>query len=323
MSEVLCLTIRFLDSLPGFHGRADGGGPEWPPSPLRLFQALVDAAADHWRTRQFDDYARPALSWFEKLAAPTVLAPAHHVGVPIRIAVPNNDLDVWATPLSKGLEPKKQPNALKTMKTVRPTHLLSGDAVHYLYPLPDGNCPHFEVLSAAARSVTHLGWGIDMAAGSATILSDDEAAKLSGERWSAAADGAGTPLRVPIDGTLGNLSRKHEAFLNRLSDEGFKPVPPLTAFRVVSYRRTTDTAARLAFVPFRIVSVEPDGKNPAFDTTRQARDVAAMVRNAAGRVYAAEDGASFVHGHDPAVAGKPAKGIGADVRMSFPPAADR
>jgi CRISPR-associated protein Csb2 len=44
-----------------------------------------------------------------------------------------------------------------------------------------------------------------------------------------------------------------------------------------------------------------------------------MARHAAGMVYAAVDAARFVHGHDPVDAGKPAKGDGADVRLSFLP----
>ena len=42
MPSQFCLTFRMLDLR--FHGRGDGGAPEWPPSPLRAFQALVCAA---------------------------------------------------------------------------------------------------------------------------------------------------------------------------------------------------------------------------------------------------------------------------------------
>ena len=43
MSEFLCISIRFLDR--EFHGRNESGEAEWPPSPLRLFEALIAAAA--------------------------------------------------------------------------------------------------------------------------------------------------------------------------------------------------------------------------------------------------------------------------------------
>jgi CRISPR-associated protein Csb2 len=39
MTYYLCISVSFLDSL--FHGKADGDEPEWPPSPLRIFQALL------------------------------------------------------------------------------------------------------------------------------------------------------------------------------------------------------------------------------------------------------------------------------------------
>ena len=43
MSRHLVLSFRFLS--PWFHGRGDEDAPEWPPSPLRAFQAVVAAAA--------------------------------------------------------------------------------------------------------------------------------------------------------------------------------------------------------------------------------------------------------------------------------------
>src|SRR3954451_21123742 len=55
--------------------------------------------------------------------------------------------------------------------------------------------------------------------------------RLEGERWFPTTL-AGTPLRVPIPGTLEALMIKHQAFLNRLGPDGFRPVPPLTAFGV-------------------------------------------------------------------------------------------
>ena len=44
MFEHLRISVRFLHG--EFHGRGDNGESELPPSPLRLFQALTNAAAD-------------------------------------------------------------------------------------------------------------------------------------------------------------------------------------------------------------------------------------------------------------------------------------
>lgn len=290
MLNYLCVSVTFLDPLPAFHGRGDAGEPEWPPSPLRVFQALVAAAASRWRATQFQEYAQPALEWLQRQVASIIVAPSHHVGVPVRIAVPNNDLDVVATAWTKGQEPKKQPNELKTMKTVRPTRLLVNKddpaTVHYLLPLADGSCPHLDVLTAAARSMTHLGWGIDMVAANAAVMSEADADQLPGERWRPVQDSSATGYRVPVPGTLDALVQKHQAFLNRIErdakgNESFKPVPPLSAFRVVSYRRSTDPPARpfSAFAFYR-----PDADKRRFFPATLAIAVAGMVRCLTGKM---------------------------------------
>jgi CRISPR-associated protein Csb2 len=297
MTNSLCFTIRFLR--PYCHGCGDGDNPEWPPSPLRFFQALIAASAARWNERLKLAFAVPALAWLEAQPHPILVCPEHRVGTPFRTAVPNNDLDVWAGPISKGKEPKKQPNELKTMKTVRPTHL-AGDAVHFLYPLlPDG-CPHFEVLKTAACCITHLGWGVDMVVGSAVILTEGDAAKLQGQRWRPTSDGVGTTLRVPKPGSLDALMAKHEAFLNRITQDGFRPVPPLTVFDTVSYRCESDVLPRPT-VSFGLLKLDASGYR-AFETARRCRDVAAWARHAVAAVcdgWPFDQGEikGFVHGH--------------------------
>lgn len=242
MSQVLCVTIRFLDPVPSFHGKGDGDEPEWPPSPLRLFQALVDAAASRWRESKFGEYAQPFLVWLERLGRPEIVAPAHHYGMPFRLSGPNNDMDAPARKWVKGEETIKphRPMDLRTMKAVHPTHIRIGDgkhcdALHYLFALPGGKNEYLEVLQATAQSITHLGWGIDMAVGDAAVIPVEETAKLKGVRWRPSPVG-GTPLRVPKQGTLEDLIRKHTDFLGRVTKAGFRPVSPLRVFDVVRYR---------------------------------------------------------------------------------------
>jgi CRISPR-associated protein Csb2 len=290
MPDNLCFTVRFTQ--PCCHGRRDGGEPEWPPSPLRLFQALVAASAARWNERQRLAYAVPALQWLEKRPCSVIVGPHHCSGLPFRIAVPNNDLDVWAGPLCKGKVPKKQPAELKTMKDIRPTHL-SGEAVHYLYPLPEGSCPHREVLKAAARSITHLGWGIDMVVADADVITEADAAKLPGHRWRVVPSG-GVPLRVPKAGTLDDLVRKHAAFLSRLSAEGFKPVPPLACFDLVRYHSPTADGGSSPSRPIAAFeihrTIEDQEAHPGrsrfrpFHPVRSVATVAGMVRCAAGKI---------------------------------------
>lgn len=242
MPNNLVFSVRFLQSRS--HGRGDGGEPEWPPSPLRLLQALVAASASRWNERQQLDYAKPALQWLELLPAPTIVAAT---GIPSQVRtqfyVPDNTTEMLVPAWKKG-EVDKAPK--RTEKVVRPVHLL-GDSLHYLFALPDGPCEHLEVLQAAARSITHLGWGIDMAVGDASTITETEAAELEGERWTPSRAGR-VSLRVPKQGTLADLMRKHTDFLNRVSSDGFRPVPPLRMFDVVQYRSQCDAAPN----PFRL-----------------------------------------------------------------------
>ena len=293
MISSFCITVRYLQPLS--HGRGDGGEPEWPPSPLRMVQALVAAAAGRWNERTRLDHAVSALKWLEQRQPPIVVAASGLASaVKCQFYVPDNTADLVVPAWSRGDVTKQ---VKRTEKVVRPTHL-AGDAVHYLFPLADG-CPHFDALREAARSITHLGWGIDMVAGDAAILSEDEVAKLSGEVWRPSQDSHGTALRVPITGTLDALMAKHEAFLSRLTSDGFKPVPPLAAFDVVHYRRATDPVAR-PFAAFSILKPDASG-NRAFDTARRCREVAGWIRHATGSVcegwpFGSIEG--FVHGHD-------------------------
>ena len=275
MSTYFCLTVRFLQ--PYYHGRADGAEPEWPPSPLRVFQALTAAAANRWRDAQFHDHPVPALQWLEKLPTPLVVA---SVGQPAkskyRLYVPDNVFDKVAKSWCGGGESSIAD--YRTEKDVRPI-CLKGEAVHYLFPLADDGCPHLELLSTAARSITHLGWGIDMVTANASTITEEEAAKLSGEHWRPVRGTSAGDYRVPIEGTLNGLIRKHDSFLNRLGpDNSFKPVPPLSEFRVVGYRRVTDPVQR-PYVAYRLWHPEED-RMAYFPATR-AVTAAGMIRHAA------------------------------------------
>jgi CRISPR-associated protein Csb2 len=306
MPDNFHLKVTFLDA--AFHGRGGAGKPEWPPSPLRVFQALVAAAASRWREPQFSDQAVPALEWLERLAPPDVVAP---VGKPTssayRLYVPNNAADLVAVAWARG-NPEASIAEHRVEKDVRPTRLVGGDCVHYHWDLPETMPPHvagfLETLAAAARSITHLGWGIDMVAANAAVISEADADKLPGERWRSVEDASANGYRVPIPGTLAALMQKHQAFLNRIErdaqgNESFNPVPPLSAFRVrvVGYRRATDVPGR-PHVAFKLL--HPEFERLAWFSTTRANCVAAMTRHAtANAAHQQPQGwvDSYVHGH--------------------------
>jgi CRISPR-associated protein Csb2 len=331
MPSYLCITVRFLD--PAFHGRRDGAAPEWPPSPLRLFQALVAAAAARWDQRQRVEYAKPALEWLERQPPPTIVAPPGVEGAAYRLSVPNNALDIVARAWARGNESNKgdaSPATHRVLKTVRPTRLPEGSAVHYLWPLPAPTPPavaeFIATLSAAARSVVALGWGIDLIAADGRLLTREEVDELPGERWRESLDGSAVEYRVPREGTLARLLDRHELFLTRVSLDSRRavPVPPLTAFRVVGYRRATDVAGR-PFAAFAVLRPDASGFRP-FDPPRWAAAVAGMVRHAVAKVarrtrpfgWTDADINTFVHGHTPDGTDR-VRGEAADRRLAYLP----
>ena len=302
MGSHFCLSVRFLDAM--FHGRSDGDNAEWPPSPLRLFQALVAAAARR-NAGELAAGARSALKWLEQKKAPVMIAPAGITGLGYSISVPNNAMDIVARAWSKGNESSKgdaNPATHRTMKFVRPV-LLEGDTTHYIWRLPDLSEQVLEdvrLLSETATSVVALGWGLDLTIGRGALLSDREMDSLPGERWLPAKASEGKGLRVPVEGTLEDILRRHRGFRERLGPSGFVPPPLLSFYTTVDYRRATDPPVR-PLVAFSLLRPNANGYRP-FDSARGGLRVAGMTRSAVKT--AAEQSewpeskiASFVLGH--------------------------
>lgn len=281
MSFHFCLSLRFLD--PAFHGRGDGDQIEWPPAPLRAFQALVTAAARR-HGGELETRSRSALKWLETQSPPVVICPSAILGSGYQLSVPNNAMDIVARAWSRGSETSSgdaNPATHRTMKAVRPM-LLSGDAVHYIWqvsePCGDEINHHIRVLSEIAGSVVALGWGIDMVVGHGGTLSMEQSGSLAGERWIPAASG-NRGLRVPIDGTLSDLIHRYAGFLRRLGPDGFVAPPPLSAYKKIEYRLATAPAPR-SVAAFSLLRLDASGFQ-SFGTARRALAVAGMTRGAA------------------------------------------
>ena len=346
MSSHFCLSVTLLNA--EFHGYRDDGMPEWPPSPLRAFQALVAAAAVRWREPQFGTYAAPALEWLEGLDPPEILAPVGRTAsLPYRLYVPNNAGDLVTKAWASG-STEASIATHRTEKDVRPTYLVGGDVftggntVWFVWRLPAD--PSAEVgefiarLSTAARSLTHLGWGIDMTASHARLLPEQEVVALFSdgrlERWSPGA--AGTPLRVPqaktAQGpkTFHSLVRRHEAFTRRMTGGKPQDVPSFTTFATICYRRNIDMDPRplAAFEIWKPLDELADlaaGKSKfrPFDTVRWAPAVAGMVRHATGIAahqadWPIEQINRLIHGHTPDGTAQD-RGEAADGRLSYLP----
>src|SRR5712692_11692388 len=83
MSSALVISVRLQD------GRYHGAG-DWPPSPARLFQALVAGAG---LSGPLQREVRDALEWLERRPPPLVGAPLPRRGQRVMFYMPNNDLD--------------------------------------------------------------------------------------------------------------------------------------------------------------------------------------------------------------------------------------
>ncbi len=249
MNTTLGLSIRFLQPYPLFHGTRDAGEAEWPPSPMRVFQALLNAACLRMRGKPLAPEVRNALHVMEVLR-PHVVAPVATLStIGHRAYVPHNHADLVTAAWHRGnneasiathrVEKDHRPMRIEVVGDELPT-------VHYLYSLDATNADPQTLLDAirpSVRSIHCLGWGIDQVVADVLLIGEAQSAQLLGERYAPSARG-GTPLRAPRKGSLDALHARHDRFLNRLTEGDWTPVPPLTAVDHVRYRRATDPFPR-------------------------------------------------------------------------------
>ncbi|MGY3454088.1 type I-G CRISPR-associated protein Csb2 [Bradyrhizobium sp. USDA 4353] len=194
MPRALLLSVRFHDDR--YHGR-----PEWPPSPARLFQALVAGAASGRHLAAED---RAALAWLEQRPAPIIAAPVKRDGRGFTNYVPNNDLD------AVGRDPNRI-SEIRAGKLIRP--LLFDSAVDLLYAWEvDDDGVHAHQLCAIAERLYQLGRGVDMAWARGEIVTADEAElRLSQHGRTVYRPGTGEDgivLASPQSGSLMSLERR-------------------------------------------------------------------------------------------------------------------
>ncbi len=232
MSRSLLIAVRFQEGR--YHGRDDGfeGENGWPPSPSRLFQAFVAAAADGAGIPEEDGRA---LRWLESLDPPRIAAPAVRRGRPVKLYVPNNDLDsVDADPARVG--------EIRVLKRWQPCFFDSGESVLYVWNFESGSEEAARVCAIAER-LYQLGRGIDMAWGSGRVLGRNEAeAVLDTHPGAIRLPGKGGETAVPHRGTFDSLVEQYRRKRKRLetvragrkSRQSFTQ-PPRASFRHVAY----------------------------------------------------------------------------------------
>lgn len=204
MALVLLICVRFHD------GRYHGAG-DWPPSPARLFQALVAAAAKS----ALDRTSREALAWLEKQAAPVIAAPAARLGQHVSLFVPNNDLD------AKGGDIRRVAEIRSATKHIRPRLFDQSVPLLYLWRCEDDEKSrgHAKGICTMAGDLYQLGRGVDMAWAVGETL--DEVAvetrltEYPGSIHRPSPGGRGTTLDCPEEGSLASLELRYAAGATR------------------------------------------------------------------------------------------------------------
>ena len=272
----LRITVAWLDGR--YHGR------EWPPAPLRLYQALLAGAARPMRgERAFE----AALRHLEALPPPEIVAPALDARSEVTAAVVHNDADAVLALHARGAPAlaRAQASRSRTRRIRRARHVAG--AVAYEWRATTGTGGHFEPLARIARSLTALGLGIDLAVAHAA-LHDGAPPPVPGIRYTPT-PGAARRLRVPWPGAFDALQSAYRADRVRIGAD-------TVAGAAVVPVRTTGYASALEPAPVRIAAFALRDLNDralCVEATR-AVEVAAMVRHAVG-------GAARAAGLDPGV----------------------
>ena len=232
MTASLLIAVRFHEGR--YYGQEDGfnGVDGWPPSPGRLFQALVAGAARGARLLPEDERA---LKWLERLDPPKIAAPSVRRGRAVRLFVPNNDLD------AVGGDPARI-SEIRVGKQWRPCFFDHKEPILYVWDFESGSVQAERVCAVALR-VCQLGRGIDMAWASGRVMDRDEAdAILNTHAGSLHTPRGAGKTATPHHGTLDSLADRYRRRRTRLITEGsgrksrqLFVQPPKAFFRHTAY----------------------------------------------------------------------------------------
>ena len=243
--RLLVVDVRFL--LERYHGG------EWPPSPRRLFLALVAALHQSPRGRFDTGDGDRALQYLEMQGPPRIEA-AGKKGTPYTLYVPNNDTDIIAMDLAKRGWSDKDPKTYTTSRHMQPYMAKSVRYVWTLAPgMTDADRAAVALLCRLAGEVPVLGLGIDPVVMHCRLL--DDAAPLAGAQAYVPDDaGADVVIDVPVKGLLDDAKRRHREFTRQVTPTGFAKPGPITRKAGCGYRK--DAAPAPDLIAYRLADTE-------------------------------------------------------------------
>jgi CRISPR-associated protein Csb2 len=263
MSTHLCITVRWITER--FHSFVDGTEvSEWPPSPFRLFQALLAGA----HRFGLNDSLNAALLWLEERPIPpdiiALLEPSR--GIVFDHYVPDNDNSM--SHRRSGIR-KSQP------------FLLEGNpVVHYLWQIDPDEQPPLEALDELTSTLGWFGWAIDQAYAIVQLTDSTAFDQKQLARFTPGLKATSElhSLRVPKQGSIKDLNRVHSCnstIMSNQSQRQRKKWPKV--FDRVFYSNTNKPIAR-PYVVFRLLN---DDDSPFRYPQSRLIHIAGMVRHLA------------------------------------------
>jgi len=254
----MALSIR-VQFLAGYSGR------EWPPSPARLFKALVSAARSGWtasRRTMIDDSLRvlERQGWMDATSLPEIAAPRAFLQAPRqRRFVPNNSKS-W--PTERRSNPQKgfdlEPELLIRWEIATPCVVW--------YRWPDVAASLIPTIRDISRRVSSVGKGEDFA----VLDASEEPPPADLPRWSPTLNAtAGYSLEVPEPGCLDVC----DALFARSAGEA-----PLPTAGTQSVTYATLDASPSPPLPAGVLALWRGGKRCSWDA-RLLRQIVGPIRN--------------------------------------------
>lgn len=296
MSNFLCITARYLSQT--------YEGDEWPPSPSRLFQALV-AGAKLGEHQRFWEESEKVLRWLQTLGPPIIVyspqelrgekytsyGPLNQMDllIPLRRSpsVPAEDfLPLGVSPSFIAMPSTQKPKWAEYMGKIphHPWVFESPPVVHYLWRI-DGVGDFARKLCKIAGWIVALGRGTDLVVGEGRIMREEEVAGLSGQRL--------VPVDQPRGGTLsyhvpkeGFLDLVLERFEKKRFSETRQAAPAIYSGRVtrrVLYRTLGESWGPIRwYLPFELLHPEEERLLPL--GIERWTEIVAWSRHALARV---------------------------------------
>lgn len=208
MSGIVLIIVRFHDGR--YHGL-----PDVPPSPARLFQALVAGVGLSGPLKKED---RDALGWLESLDPPVIASPTMWRQQPFNMSVPNNDLD------SKGGD-ERRIGKIRTWKSISPQAFDAAIPLLYAWSFQEGiiasNARH---ICKMADSLYQFGRGTDMAWATGEIINNEDLGNRLGAYpglvYHPTSGSKGLVLPCPAQGSLASLEHRYASSLQRFTNIG-------------------------------------------------------------------------------------------------------